>query len=118
VNRPDWTLVRGAGSASGQKCATPGIEFRLQEQLCESRVGLIGLMVIQTQLRIARQFEFAVAKPVIDQRHRSYLCICIRHDTNGAARLDVAIPSTKFGAVGVEVEFGFIRGLAQRLKAN
>ena len=59
-------LVRAAGSASGQKCAAPGIEFRLQKQLCESRVGLIGPTVIQTHLRIARQFEFAVAKAVID----------------------------------------------------
>src|SRR4030095_15243277 len=40
------------------------------------------------------------------------------HDTNRTAGLDVAIPSTKLGAVGVKVEFEFISGLEQRLDAN
>jgi hypothetical protein len=80
-------------------------------------VGLIGPTVIQTHLRIARQFEFAVATAVIDERHRAYLSICIRHDENVTAGLDVAIPSTKLGAVGVKVELRFC-GLVERLTAN
>ena len=106
------------GDASGQKCAAPGIEFRLQKELCESRVGLIRLTVIQTHLRIARQFKFAGAIAVIDQRHRAYLGICIRHDTNSTAGLDIAIPSTKLGAIGVKLGCAFISGLRQWLNAN
>src|SRR5512132_1805328 len=111
-------LLRAAGSASGQECATPEIEFRLEKELCESRVGLIRPTVIQTHLRIARQFKFAGATAVIDQRHRAYLGICIRHDTNNTAGLDIAIPSTKLGAIGVKLECAFISGLRQRLNAN
>ncbi|KAG0505863.1 MAG: hypothetical protein Udaeo_07700 [Candidatus Udaeobacter sp.] len=91
MNCPDWLLLRAAGSASGQECAAPGIEFRLQKELCESRVSLIRLTVIQTHLRIARQFKFAGAAAVIDQRHRAYLGICIRHCTNNTVGLDFAI---------------------------
>jgi hypothetical protein len=42
MNRPDWMLVGAAGSASGKKRAATRFEFRLQEQLRKSRVGLIG----------------------------------------------------------------------------
>src|SRR4029450_11987605 len=98
--------------------AAPRIEFRRQKELCESRVSLIGLTVIQTYLRIARQFKFAGTAAVIDQRHRAYLGICIRHDTNNTPGLDIAIPSTKLGAIGVKLVCAFISGLRQRLSAN
>src|SRR4030095_12662143 len=111
-------LLHAAGSASGQECAAPGIEFRLQKKLCESRVSLIRFTVIQTYLRIARQFKFAGATAVIDQRHRAYLGICIRHDTNSAEGLDIAIRSMKLGAIGVKLECAFISGLRQRLNTN
>jgi hypothetical protein len=97
-------LLRAAGSASGQECAAPGIEFRLQKELCESRVSLVRLTVVQTHLRIARQFKFAGAVGVIDQSYRADFGICIRHDTNNTPGLDIAIPSTKFGAIGVKLE--------------
>jgi hypothetical protein len=48
---------------------------------------------------------------VIDQRDLAYLGICIRQDTNSAAGLDVAIPSTKLGAIRVKLERTFIGGL-------
>jgi hypothetical protein len=111
-------LVRAAGSASGQECAATRIELCLQKQLCESGVGVIGSTVIQTYLRIARQFKFAGATAVIDQRYRAYLGICVRHDTNGAAGFNVTIPSTKLGAIGMKLGCTFISGLRQRLSAN
>jgi hypothetical protein len=111
-------FVRAAGSASRQKRAAPGIEFRLQEELCESRVGLIGPTVIQAHLRIAHKLDFAAAKAVIDERHRAYLGICIRHDTHSIASLDVAITSTELRAVGVKLGFRFISDPAQRLTSN
>ena len=80
------------------------MEFRFQKKLCKSGVSLIRLPVIQTHLRIARQFKFAGATAVIDQRHHAYLGICIRHDTNNTAGLDIAIRSTKLGAIGVKLE--------------
>ena len=99
-------LLRAAGSASGQECAASGIEFRLEKELCERRVSLIRLTVIQTHLGIARQFKFAGAIAVIDQRHRAYLGICIRHNTNNTVGLHIAIPSTKLGVIGVKLESG------------
>jgi hypothetical protein len=80
------------------------MEFRFQKKLCESGVRLIRLPVIQTHLRIARQFKFAGAVTVIDQCHCAYLGICVRCYTNNAPRIDIAIRSTKLGAIGVKLE--------------
>src|SRR6185369_1651325 len=100
-------LICPAGPASSQKCAATRIELCLQKQLCESGVGLIGPTVIQRPLRITRHLKSPRAMAVIDQRHRAYLGICIRHDTNSAAGLDVAVPSTKLGAIRVKLERTF-----------
>ena len=111
-------FFRAARSASGQKGAIQGIEFRFQKKLCESWVGLIGPTVIQAHLRIARKLGFAAAKAMIDERHHAQLGICIRHDTHGTAGLDLAILSTELRAVGVKLDFRFISNPAQRLTSN
>jgi hypothetical protein len=80
------------------------MEFRFQKKLCESGVSLIRLPEIQTHLRIACQFKFAGAVAMIDQRQGAYLGICIRHYTDNTPGLDIAIPSTKLGAIGVKLE--------------
>ena len=80
------------------------MEFRFQKKLCESGVSLIRLPVIQTHLCIACQFKFAGAVAMIDQRHRADLGICVRHYTNNTPRFDIAVPSTKLGAIGVKLE--------------
>jgi hypothetical protein len=80
------------------------MEFRFQKKLCESGVSLIRLPVIQTHLRVARQFKFAGAVAMIDQRHLADLGICVRHYTNNTPRFDIAIPSTKLGAIGMKLE--------------
>ena len=118
MNREYRPLARGAGSAANHKCTAVRNEFRFKKQFSESRVGLIGPPAQQTHLGVARQLEFGVATAMIDQRHRAQLRICIRHHTNGTAGLDVAIPSTKLGAVSVKLEFRVIGGLPQGLAAN
>jgi hypothetical protein len=82
------------------------IEFRLQEQLGERRVGLIGSTAVETHLRVARQLEVAAVAPVVDQRHDAQLGIRIRYNAHGTASLDVAIAPTKLGAVGADIEVG------------
>jgi hypothetical protein len=66
MNGPNWILLHTTGSPSGQKRTAMGIEFRLQEQLRECRMGLISATIIQAHLRIARQFDFALVITVID----------------------------------------------------
>ena len=118
MNGEDWLLVRASGPAPGHQRAVARIETRFQEQLRKSRMGLIGATVVQTHFRVARQLEFAVTTAMIDERHRAYFSVGIRHDSDGTARLDIAIPSPELGAVGVKLESGFIGGLGQRLTAN
>ena len=81
-------------------------------------MGLIGAPVVQTHFRIARQLEFALATAMIDERHRTHFSVAIRHDSDGTACLDIAVPSPELGAVGVKLKPGFIGGLEQRLNAN
>jgi hypothetical protein len=66
VNCPNWIIFHAAGPASGQERPALGIKFRFQEQLRECRMGLISATIIQAHLRIARQFDFALAITVID----------------------------------------------------
>src|SRR5689334_12719421 len=66
VNCPNWIFLHATRPASGQKRTAVVIEFRLQEQLRESGMGLISTTIIQAHLRIARQFDFALVIPVID----------------------------------------------------
>ena len=111
MNGEDWLLVRAPGPAPGHQRAVARIETRFQEQLRKSRMGLIGATVVQTHFRVARQLEFAVTTAMIDERHHAYFSVGIRHDSDGTARLDIAIPSPELGAVGVKLESGFIGGL-------
>jgi hypothetical protein len=53
VNRPDRILIRTPWPVADQKCAAFNIELRLEEQLCERGVSLIGTAVIQAYLRKA-----------------------------------------------------------------
>jgi hypothetical protein len=39
-----------------------------------------------------------VTPAVIDERHRAYFGVGIRRDSDGTARLDLAIPSPELGA--------------------
>jgi hypothetical protein len=81
-------------------------------------MGLIGATVIQTHFRVAGQLKFAVTTAMINERHRAYFSVGIRHDGDGTARLDIAIPSPELGAVEVELKSGCIGGLGQRLTAD
>jgi hypothetical protein len=105
-------FVGPAWPAPREKSVATVIEFRLQEQLCECRVSLVGPTIIQGHLRIARKLDFTTAWAVIDERDEAYLGICVRHNTNGTASFDLAIPSLKHSAVGVKLGFVFIGGLA------
>ena len=81
-------------------------------------MGLIGAAVIQADLRKARQLDFAGPAAVIDERHRAHLGIGVGRHTNGPAGLDVAVPATELGPVGLELVLVFPAGRTQRLKTD
>jgi hypothetical protein len=118
VNGPEGLLVRAPGAASGEERACSGLESRLEEELREGRVGLIGPAAVQANLEKARHLDLAPASAVIDERQRAYLGVRIRRDTDRAAGLDVAVPPMELGAVGSRIESGCVRGLSRRLDAH
>ena len=61
-----WSAARGRRRAS--RAAGARDEFRLQEQLREGRVGLVGAAVIQAHLGVAGQVELAGPVAVVDER--------------------------------------------------
>src|SRR5688572_7513938 len=77
-------------------------------------MGLIASAVVQTHLETARHLELSRAKAVIGQRQRAYLGIQLRDDTDGTAGLDVPMPPAEVGAVGLKIEYSFVRGFSQR----
>jgi hypothetical protein len=64
----DRLLVRGPGLPAGQQGIRTGDELRLQEQLREGRVDLVGAAVVQAHLGVAGQVELAGPIPVVDER--------------------------------------------------
>ena len=96
----------------------PGIEFRLQEQLGEGRVGLVGAAVIQADLRVAGQVDLAGPAAVVDERHHADFGVGVRRHADGPAGLDVAVPAAELGPVGMELVLVFLAGPAQRLVAD
>ena len=118
VNRPNRSLPGAARPPSCQQRSAWRIEFRLQKQLGERGVSLVGPAGIQAHLCVARHLEVVTALAVIDQRDHTQLGIGVGHDADGTASLHVAIASMELGAAGADVEVGWVARVDQRLRAD
>jgi hypothetical protein len=118
MDGPDRLLVRGPGPPAGQQGIRTGDELRLQEQLREGRVGLVGAAVVQAHLGVAGQVELAGPIPVVDERDQANFRVVVRRDADGQAGLDRAVAAAEIGPVGVEREIVFVSGAAERLVAD
>ena len=92
MDGPDRLLVRGPGPPAGQQGIRTGDELRLQEQLREGRVGLVGAAVVQAHLGVAGQVELAGPIPVVaPPRNRSCYSLSLANDIAAQAALHARV---------------------------
>src|SRR5262249_30144526 len=92
-----------------------GHELRLEEQLGEGGVGLVGAAVVQAHLGVTGQVKVAGAPTVVGEREQPYLGVVAGSDADRPARFHVPAPAAKLRPVGVERERVLVGGPADRL---
>ena len=93
-------------------------ELRLQEQLCESRLGLVRAAVFQAHLRIAGQIELPGPDTVVDKCDQTHFRVLVRCNADGQTGLDIGVSAVELGPVGVEGNIVLIGRPGQGLVAR
>ena len=115
VDRPDRLFVSAPRPAAGHQSTWARQKLRLQEQLCESRRGLVRAAVVEAHLRIAGQIELAGPGTVVDKGDQAHFRVLVRCNADGQTGLDIVVSAAELGPVGVEGDHVFIDDSAQGL---
>ena len=118
VNGPDRRLGLAARPSRGEQCTALRIEVRADEQIRERRVGEVGSMRGEHQLRVAGEFDFTVTRTLVAEAHPAQFTVVFRRDDDFERRTQFVVQPADRDPFLAEHDCIFVRDHGRWLKAG